>query len=180
MQNGQLVKMGDTAEITQLYQNNNLINAGNNLRYVKQNLDDKKPIELLSAKIINTDPSHIQINVSYVVRRNVGSVVAIKLTNIGGVAILTLRDTDKNKDVFAKTPGQYGVTFIIPVYLLTPNIFNVTISLADMKSERFDYFEDLLSFEVEENDNLTESTASREGIIRPTVDLVTETLSLTS
>jgi lipopolysaccharide transport system ATP-binding protein len=177
MHNGQLVKMGDTAEITQLYQNNNLINAGNNLLYVKETLDSKKPIELLTAKVINDDASHIHIFVSYVVRKNVGSVVSIKLTNIGGVAIITLRDTDKDGKLFTKIPGEYGVTFVIPVYLLTPNIFNVTISFSDMKSERFDFFEDLLSFEVEENDDLTESTAAREGIIRPNINFVTETLS---
>jgi lipopolysaccharide transport system ATP-binding protein len=176
LKNGELVKTGSTAEITQLYQNANTHNMGDNLSYTKKELNANKPIELLSAAITNDGTKTVNIYVSYIVKTKVGSVVSIKLTNLQGTTILTLRDTDKNKDLFTKEPGEYSVTFTIPVELLKPDLFKVTFSFADMKSERFDYLEDLLSFEVEDIEDVTESTASREGILRPNVNFITETL----
>jgi hypothetical protein len=68
------------------------------------------------------------------------------------------------------------VQFAIPSNLLAADTFKVTFSFSDMKSERFDFYEDLLSVEVEESSKLTQSTAAREGIIRPHINFVTETL----
>lgn len=179
MENGLLVATGPTMEITELYQNTNQENLGRNLVYVKDELNTNKPIELLSAKIVNDNNTTINISVSYVVRRKVGSVVSVKLVNVQGVSIITLRDTDREPDIFTKYPGEYSVQFSIPVHMLSPNIFKVTFSFSDMKSERFDFLEELLSFEIEEsNDDLTESTAIREGIIKPSINFVTNTLSI--
>jgi lipopolysaccharide transport system ATP-binding protein len=177
MDQGRLIDSGPTSRIAALYQNANQLNSGNNLYFEKKQLSDDKPIELLSAKIQIENNALVNIFVSYVVKRNVGSVVAVKLVNSQGVAIITLTDTDKNKDLFAKTPGEYNVQFAIPVHMLNPNVFRVTFSFSDMKSERFDYFEDLLAFEIEESTTLTESTAVREGIIRPSMDFVKDTFS---
>jgi lipopolysaccharide transport system ATP-binding protein len=178
MDKGQLVATGSTEEITQLYQNANQVNVGKNLTFVREEVNSDKPIELISAKIVNDNNSIINIHVCYVVRKNVGSVVAVKLVNAQAVAIITLMDTDRDQKLFNKSPGEYSLQFNIPISVLTPNIFKVTFSLSDMKSERFDYLEDLLSFEIEDLSELTNSTVTREGVIRPKIDFVAETLNM--
>ena len=177
MSQGNLVKMGPTTEVAELYQNSNQINAGSNLAYVNNQPKLDKPIELLSAKINSDNQTTLDVFVTYTVRRNVGSVVAIKLTNGTGTAIITLRDNDADPKLFAKTPGEYSVKFSVPISLLSPNIYRVTFSFSDMKSERFDFYEDLLSFELEEDMN-SQSVDTREGILRPDMSYINHTLKL--
>ena len=55
--------------------------------------------------------------------------------------------------------------------MLTPDTFKVTLSFSDMKIERFDYYENLLSFTIDEyQDSL--NSQQRGGIIRPSNQFV--------
>lgn len=177
MSQGNLVKMGPTTEVAELYQNSNQINAGSNLSFINNLPKLDKPIELLTAKINADNQNTLDVFVTYAVRRNVGAVVAIKLTNGTGTAIITLRDNDLNPELFTKTPGEFSVKFSVPISLLSPNIYRVTFSFSDMKSERFDFYEDLLSFELEEDMN-SQSVDTREGILRPDIKYINHTLKL--
>ncbi|WP_316786267.1 polysaccharide ABC transporter ATP-binding protein [Pedobacter frigiditerrae] len=177
MSQGTLVKMGPTSEVAELYQNSNQINTGSNLTYFNNYPKLDKPIELLTAKIDAQNKVTLDVSLTYVVRRNVGAVVAVKLTNGTGTAIITLRDNDIKPELFSKTLGEYSVKFSIPISLLSPNIYRCTFSFSDMKSERFDFYEDLLSFEIEEDMN-SQSVDTREGILRPNANYINNTIKV--
>jgi lipopolysaccharide transport system ATP-binding protein len=177
MDQGRLIDSGPTSRIALLYQNANQQNDGNNLYFEKKQLSNDKPIEMLTAKIEIENNATVNIFVRYVVKRRIGSVVSVRINNAQGVTIITLRDTDRDQSIFTKEPGEYSVQFAVPVHMLSPSTFRVTFSFSDMKSERFDFFEDLLAFEIEESTEQTESTAVREGIMKPNIDFVTKTFS---
>lgn len=177
LQHGRLVDIGPTKAIAELYQQSNEHNTGNNMRFVKPNLDSNKPIELLSAAVAINDRNEAIVTISYIVRKDVGSVVAIRVNNLQAVPIVTLMDTDTNPDLFLKKEGKYEVQFAIPLANLAPNTFRITFSFSDMKSERFDFLEDLLSFQVEDAAD-SESTVIREGIIKPSSTLIGNTITI--
>lgn len=174
LQNGKFVQIGNTDEIITLYQHSGNPETGNLLRYVKDTLNENKPIELLSSNVEVSDKS-VAVSVHYIVRREVGSVVSIKIVNLQGIPIITLRDTDKDAESFSKSPGKYAVMFTVPLTSLAPNIFKITFSFSDMKSERFDYMEDLLSFTINEQKSNINATAARDGILNPQADFVSAT-----
>lgn len=167
LKNGQLMSVGPTAEIISLYQRANDKETADNLYFKKEKLNDSKPIEMLSATLKINKDEQLWVDIDYLVRRRIGSVVSIKITNLEGVPMLTLRDTDHNPEVFTKNPGQYFSRFDVPVSFFANNIYKVTFSFSDMKAERFDYFEDLLSFEIERDDEVSSFSSKREGVLAP-------------
>jgi lipopolysaccharide transport system ATP-binding protein len=174
LQHGSVMSLGPTQEIATLYQQSNDFNTGNNSTFAKPKLDAQKPIELLSASVSSASNSEVAITVSYIVRKDVGAVVAARVNTVQGVPIVTLMDTDQDPNLFKKKPGKYEVHFTIPMVNLTPNTFKVTLSFSDMKSERFDFLEDLLSFQVEDETDAN-STIVREGVIKPRSSYVGQT-----
>jgi hypothetical protein len=64
--------------------------------------------------------------------------------------------------------GDYSVSFKLPLSILAPDIFKITLSFSDMKSERFDYHRDILAFEK----NNTDANLTREGVIFSNPELI--------
>lgn len=167
MKHGLVDIIGATNEIVKYYLRENLTSNTEGLYFIKDKLDERKPIELYSAEIENTDiDKQIKIKVKYIVRKKIGSVVAAKIYNSKDVPIITMIDTDNSKVSFSKEPGEFEITFQLPVNILTPDTFRLTISFSDMKSERFDYNENILSFSIDELDDTLDSQ-KREGILKP-------------
>lgn len=171
LKNGTINCIGNTDRIVDYYFNDNISNLTNeNLTYIKENMDENKPIELMSSSIQYL-PEHISITVKYIVRTQVQSVVAAKITNSKEVNIMTLIDTDNPAVSFRKNPGNHEIKFKIPVKNYTPDTFKVTISFSDMKSERFDFLENILSFSIDEHDDLLEAQ-KRSGILKPNSEYI--------
>lgn len=140
-------------------------------------LDPKKPIQLISAQIQNS-ATELKVIIKYIVNKTIGSVVSIKITDSNEVPVLTLRDNDINQDLFTKLPGVFEVDFKIPVNQLSPNKFIVTVSFSDMKSERFDYYPDLLTFVINESYNGFDFSTKREGLLLPYKQYIGNTIAL--
>lgn len=177
LQHGTLIDSGPTKKIAERYQQTNDHNTENSQYFVKPTLDNQKPIELLTAKVEINDKNEAVITTTYIARKEVGSVVAVRINNMQGVPILTLMDTDRDPDLFMKKSGKYETRFTIPLSSLAPNVFKITFSFSDMKSERFDFLEDLLTFEVEDQFG-EESTVVREGVFKHSQSLVGNTLTI--
>ena len=174
LRNGNLVEYDTTDRIIPLYLNDDL----NNIKGLKEfdntpNINENKPIQLLKCRFsIKNDV--VEVEVDYIVRKPVGSVVALQIINAKEVSIITLIDTDRDSDIFKRSEGNYSVSFTLPLSILAPDIFKITLSFSDMKSERFDYHRDILVFEKSNTDaNLT-----REGVIFSNPDLIGETKKL--
>lgn len=165
MKDGMINRIGLTDEIVDYYFKENSTNDTSDIMsYKKEAFDEHKDIELISSAITK-DEEFLFISVDYVVRQSVGSVVAAKIVNSKEVSIITVIDTDNENISFKKERGEHNVKFRIPVVMLTPDTFRVTLSFSDMKTERFDYYENLLSFTINEyQDSL--NSQQRGGIIR--------------
>ena len=174
LRNGNLINYDATDKIIPLYLNDDL----NNIKGLKEfdntpNLNENKPIQLLKCRFsIKNDV--VEVEVDYVVRKPVGSVVALQIINAKEVSIITLIDTDRDSDIFKRSEGNYSVSFTLPLSILAPDIFKITLSFSDMKSERFDYHRDILVFEK----NNTDANLTREGVIFSNPDLIGETKKL--
>lgn len=169
LKNGGLVQVGSTSDVIEYYQKSNDSKLGNKLSHTKEILDTNKPIEFLSFEIDPSSGTVLDVKIRYKVRRTVGSVVSIKVSNLQGTTMVTLRDTDTDNERFTKTQGEFETFFSLPIDKYAPNIYLVTFSLSDMKSERFDFYSDFLSFEIGVKPEL-QSFASREGVMMDIID----------
>ena len=174
LRNGNLIEYDTTDKIIPMYLNDDL----NNIRGLKEfdntkNLNENKPIQLTKCRF-SIVKEIVEVEVEYVVRKTVGSVVALQIINAKEVSIITLIDTDRDADIFKKTEGNYLINFILPLSILAPDIFKITLSFSDMKSERFDYHRDILVFEK----NNTDANLSRDGIIFSDPKFIGETKKL--
>lgn len=163
LKNGAVDQIGTTEDIIDCYLRDN-IQANNGSLYIKDQLDENKPIELLSSNVEILD--HIlNIHIRYIVRKPVGSVVAARIVNSKEVTIVTIMDTDNENISFTKKEGEHDIKFCFPIETLVPDTFRATISFSDMKSERYDYNENIMSFVIEDiNDSLY--SVKRGAIIR--------------
>jgi lipopolysaccharide transport system ATP-binding protein len=143
--------------------------------FINNNLDFNKPIQLISAEIINID-NVPKIKIDYIVNSKVTSVVAIKIVDFNELPVITLRDNDIDQNLINKNPGKYSVEFIVPIQYLAPNRFKITFSFSDMKSERFDYHQDLLTFSINEAYNNFDYSTKREGLLLPYNEFIGKTV----
>jgi lipopolysaccharide transport system ATP-binding protein len=174
LRNGNLINFDDTEKIIPMYLNDDL----NSIRGLKEydntpNLDVSKPIQLTKCRF-SIQKDEVEVQVEYTVRKQVGSVVALQIINSKEVSIITLIDTDRDSDIFKRDEGDYTVSFKLPLSILAPDIFKITLSFSDMKSERFDYHRDILAFEK----NNTDANLTREGVIFSNPELIGATKKL--
>lgn len=168
---GNLIAYDTTDKIIPLYLNDDLSNIKGLKEYDNSpNLDENKPIQLTKCRF-SIEKEIVEVEVEYVVRKTVGSVVALQIINAKEVSVITLIDTDKDSDIFKRYEGNYAVKFTLPLSILAPDIFKITLSFSDMKSERFDYHRDILVFEK----NNTDANLTREGILFSNPKLIGET-----
>lgn len=73
--------------------------------FINNNLDFNKPIQLISAEIINID-NVPKIKIDYIVNSKVTSVVAIKIVDFNELPVITLRDNDIDQNLINKNPRK--------------------------------------------------------------------------
>jgi lipopolysaccharide transport system ATP-binding protein len=168
---GFISKFGKIDESILHYEKQEQLGILDRLHFEKISLEQHKPIELLSVYAITIEDKTI-VRVKYVVRKNINCVLAVKILNNLDVAILTIHDTDLNFDAFKKIIGTYSVEFLVPIYLLSFGAYKITVSLADMKSERFDFLQDVVQFTLQPRQKQLPFSDLREGILRPSADYV--------
>lgn len=166
LKNGTIDMIDNTETVIKYYLKENILSdSDENSVFIKEQLDDRKDIELISAKIKYGTPSILTVD--YIVRKEVGSVVAAKITNSKDTTLLTIIDTDNPDIEFKKQEGEHRVQFILPGNdILTPDTFRITVSFSDMKSERFDFLENILTYKVDELNDRFDSE-KRGGILMP-------------
>ena len=175
LNNGKIETSGIMDNVIETYFEKN--NTSEIVNFQNDMLDPEKPIQLISAQIQNSD-AELKVIIKYIVNKTSGSVVAIKITDKNEVPVLTLHDNDINANLFTKLPGIYEVDFKVPINQLSPNKFRVTVSFSDMKSERFDYYPDLLTFVINEPYNGFDYSNKREGVLLPYNQYIGETIKI--
>jgi len=156
-----------TQNIINKYLASNRLYSNNRYIYTKKQKDYKKnkKIEFCEISINKHQNEKIEFKILFLVREIVQSVVSVKLTNSQGIAIITVRDTDYEPNLFLKQKGLHVSKFTLPIDFLTPNIYFLTFSLADMVSIRYDFLDSILSFEIPLNTEEKTPEWSREGVI---------------
>jgi lipopolysaccharide transport system ATP-binding protein len=164
---GEKVDHGVTFKVVRKYVGSNFLVAQEDENvYVKKEEDYKNTaIEFQKIKVKLDWAKQLEININYVVRNSINSVLAVKITNSIGVAVMTVRDTDNNPDEFSKSRGFYIVKIILNVSQLVPDIYFLTFSCSDMAGTRYDFLDGILSFEIHLNVDDPIPGWSREGII---------------
>ena len=170
LENGEISFVGDTRDALNKYTQTNL----NSNEYVMPRLDADKN----GKKIFFTDvkcflnKQVLQVIVKYNANEDCGAVVALKVSNQDQIDIFTILDTDINPSCFSKKKGKHGIIFNIPVEFLIEGVYSVTCSLSDMKSERFDFLDDLISFEITTPpEYIKNHFQGRKGIFIPAFDV---------
>jgi lipopolysaccharide transport system ATP-binding protein len=114
--------------------------------------------------------SQLECHISYQVpNRPVTAVMAIRIDTITGAPVMTLTDNDLDETRFHKQPGTYRAVCPLPVHLLAPGTYRLTVSAADMAGTRFDYHEGVLSFDVPQPSTI-KPTFRREGPLLLPID----------
>lgn len=177
---GQVIFDGDVHQATHRYLQDRISS-----RQARATIDPEKrsPIEVIGVEILDandedaTAVSSLVCQVDYIVHQIVGAAVAIRIRNEFGIGIATLIDTDNDTARFHKHPGQYRLRFRLPDLVLAAGSYDVTVSLSDMKAERFQFLESIVQFEVLQNQRIRNALTTREGILLLSDEIILETLS---
>jgi lipopolysaccharide transport system ATP-binding protein len=129
-----------------------------------------RPIEVTRAEVKVYENAENSLasqycEIEYVAHQTTGAVVAIKVKNNLGNTMFTSLDTDVDTELFTKEKGNYSIQFRLPDQILSAGVYDITISVADMKAERFQYLEDVLQFEVFHSRRINNSFPNREGVL---------------
>lgn len=176
---GNLTFDGDVQQATQHYLQQH---KTQNKSQISFDIQRQSPIEVMRIEIVEEENAakdkltSLVCLVDYVVHKPIGSVVAIRIRNQLGIGVMTLIDTDTDQQRFYKQPGMYRLRFRLPDLILAAGIYDVTVSLSDMKAERFQFLESIVQFEVLQNQRIENTLTTREGIILLSDEIVLETI----
>lgn len=147
LKSGDLDSYGPSHEVVAAYINSIQAN-GNAPFWVNQDPSEKR-IKFIQVSLTPEEIGSITCYIEYSVNSDaVGSVIAIRIDSISGAPVMTLTDNDLDEGRFIKKKGVYRASCSFPTNLLTPGLYRIAISAADMKGTRYDYHEGVLSFEV--------------------------------
>lgn len=172
LRNGELLKIGDVNDVIEDYLQGSFSN--DIMEYKKIDFNIERVIEIKESRLRIREAKG-ELYISYVVRKKVGAVIGINVRNSREISILRIKDNDANPDLFNKEPGNYSFSFLLPLDYLAPDQYFITVSIADMKSERYEYLEDLLCFTIDIPLNGFEDTIQRRAILNPDIKYVGKT-----
>lgn len=89
----------------------------------------------------------LYIDFNVLINADIDSVLAIKLTDYNGNDLVTVFDTDNKTESFHKKIGNYNYNVNIDVSHLCLGTYSITLSASDLLSQRFDYIENIATFE---------------------------------
>jgi lipopolysaccharide transport system ATP-binding protein len=169
---GELVHSGTSGEVVNRYLSGF---ANHQTEYVKSTkVDASSPAKSIEVNRVNLYKDELYpspygdlvCSIEYEVHaESVGTVVAIKIANSRGATALTLIDTDNDLDRFTKQKGVYQAICPLPTHILAPDVYSITVSISNMKSERYEYLESIVQFEALQNELIKNTFSGREGIL---------------
>ncbi len=163
---GRQEDFGLTKDIVSRYLNSNQNKSHDN--YYKKppiDFDESKPIEFSTVSVNKKTDNLLDVSINYIVRKDIHSVIAVKITNALGIVLTTVRDTDYDPTLFNKKPGLYNARFELATNNFMHGNYFVSLSFADMVSKRYDLLDNTLSFDIEVNPDKATPGWTRDGVI---------------
>jgi lipopolysaccharide transport system ATP-binding protein len=175
LDDGRVLKEGDTAEIIHRYQSQSFVAAPHWQRVDHSNASGD--LAFISVKATNDQyqmTSHfagdemIRVLIEYRVGRYLsGCQIGVRLHNSEGLPILTTADSDATgASATSKEPGLYHASFKIPGNLLVPGTYSLLIAAHLPQRNVYELIEQAIVFEVLPPGSLT-SLDGRYGLIAP-------------
>jgi len=130
-----------------------------------------RPIEVTNVALLEEDIPETNIGgyvceIDYFInQQSIGAAIAIKITDQYGAPVLTSIDTDTDLSRFTKQRGSFRTKCRIPQNILSPGLYDVSVSVSDMKSERFEYLDRVVQFDVQLDKRIKNVLPNREGVI---------------
>ena len=165
LKGGSVAGFDSTKSMLDRYLLENLSASNSFKNYSVVDRSEDEPIKLYSAAVDVINQEKLSISLQYHVTKKVGCVIAVKMIDSEGACAFTTLDTDLDSSVFQKEKGLHHVSLDIPVKDFNHGKYYITVSISDMKSKRFDYYENLLFVELEQNPALLNTFSGREGIL---------------
>jgi lipopolysaccharide transport system ATP-binding protein len=161
LHHGQMVCFEDTPSVLKRYLD---IGGETNQHYRNEEPDTSRDIECLAASIESLSLHELQIRLRYIVRRPSKGLIALEVVSVENVAVFTVRDTDQGRDAaYDKATGEYETLITIPIPSLAPNVYGITISIAEQGIRRHHYLKNVLGFEVATS--VLEDVNKRSGVV---------------
>jgi len=175
LQSGRMLSCGEVGTVVKQYSSSALASGSQSLvEFDTSHVDGQllfTRVALVPAADEGTSGgAPLECHISYQVpHETVKAVMAIRIDSVTGTPVMTLTDNDLDESRFHKESGTYRAVCPLPVNLLAPGTYQLTISAADMAGTRFDYHERILSFDVPQSREI-KPTFRREGPLLVPVD----------
>lgn len=172
LENGELVLSGEPGEIISRYLQDGKISPDNQstIFHDEENTTPARFRSVSLKRVPRKDESlesGLVCRIEYEISRpNLDCVVAIRVDAANGAPVMTVTDIDLDTSYFSKVSGSYAAECDLPIGILAPGTYRITLSLADMKTTRYDFREHALLFHVTQSPRI-KTTFSREGPILP-------------
>ena len=163
---GQVKEQGKCSDIVSSY-----LCAAKNIQSV-YNCDDVQngKVAYICYAKIDYENEMLKCQVCYNVRKKTRFVVAIMLSDFLMTPIMTTVDSDYGESI-EKSEGFYTRYVHIPIENWKTGRYFLTISLSDMVSTRYDYLENILTFEIRKQPPYIQNTfEGRRGVLLPKVE----------
>lgn len=166
IQHGTLIDYGATSSMVKEYLKN--FKSGRDIYLADENQTTK--FAFFKKVKLKLSGNQVIVSCSYVLCRDINCVIAVKCKNEEGTDLFTTIDTDLDTTAFQKKQGSYSFEFTFDISSFVEGTYYLTFSISDMKSERFDFLEDELNFNISQNKNTLNNFIGRKGIIIPRIE----------
>lgn len=161
---GMIKKINNTSSIIEEYLGQNVINK-NSFKRSKKKEYDSIYFTNIETEIIS---DILKIHLGFKVNKNTGCAIAVKVSSMDGSPVLTSLDTDLDLTKFNKTIGNHISKLEFSIKDFAKGKYFITFSISDMKSERFDYLDGIISFEKTKQ-NSKNTYNGRQGAYLPEI-----------
>ena len=160
---GRIVADGDTEDIIDLYEQNQVSDGQDGL--FQQQPDDRFPLQVLEAELCDKDGqrqisatdqfSPLNLRLRYIVREPlVGCNICLWVT-YRGMTLFAIFDTDEDPELLKKrNPGHYEAVIALPTEVLKAGLYNIGMDSGiinnDASRPNHQHFDNLLTFEIRE------------------------------
>ena len=158
---GQMEAFGPTDQVLKRYLD---LGGDQNLSYENTEIQTEREIEFLKAKILSHNKqTGLILDIEFIVRKDCRATIGLELANLENIIIWNIRDLDHNQDFYQRKTGKYRCQVRIPLDALAPNVYGLTLSLAEQGLRRYHYLKNVLRFEIIESP--FQQANSRQGIL---------------
>jgi len=167
LQNGKIFKAGLTSEIIPFYLSNSQSEVMT--PRVTFDIDSNKQFQFIKAQIVDGNNSLIEkgivstnqeffVEIDYLFKQAISKChLTLIIKNSSAETVLFMDRTDFYKEFFVASEGNYKTRIKIENPLLKPDMYYITLGLADQHSNINDHQFEILKFKIENLDSLRES-----------------------